>query len=151
MAKPRVWTPAKRERISEWISYWIRMLALEPVNVDTDFHEEAHTDDADIVTALDIQAAFPYRAMKIRVFPVMAGESTRRVAQRICHELIHYVVKPMSRNRLEDGAMFREFEEQCVDQLAMCFENVVHALDQERLKRQVRALRKSVKKRNAVR
>lgn len=125
----KVWTKKKRDRIEQWIHYWIKMLSLEPCHADFDFCEEPHSDDGGSCTNMDIRSSFPYRSMSIRVFPRMADMSYRRVAQKTCHEIMHYVIKPITRNRLESDGHFGEFEEMVVDQLGMCFENMAHYLN----------------------
>lgn len=133
-AKPdsKIWTEMKRAIVWDWISFWVKQLSLEPVNLDVDFFDNGHTDDGSNTICMDIESGFPYRRMYIRVFPVMADMDNRRIGQKTCHELMHYVVKPMDRYRLAEPQYFSDQQEVVVEQLAMCFENLTHFLDKER-------------------
>lgn len=134
-----IWPERKRKRVIKWTQYWTRMLSLEPVNIDWAFNTEPKdTDDEMRTVAMDIHSGFPYRHMLINVYPLCAEVNNRRLGQMVCHELMHYVVKPMSRNRLDPYEEYRDNEELVVDQLAMCFENLAYCLSEETKKKKRR-------------
>lgn len=148
MKHNKLWTPEKRQRVTEWVSYWIRMLALEPVNMDVDFFIENHHDGDGV--CMDIVSNFPYRSFQIRVFYPMLNMSNRRIGQKVCHELMHYVVKPMTRYRLAEPQYYSDQEEHVVDTLALCMENITHRLDEECLKRRLLERAYGLKKARAL-
>lgn len=131
--KKKIWSRAARERVKAWFDYWIRMLSLDPVFVTWDFEgKDKDADDEGRILLMTIKSGFPYRNMNITVYPDAAELGNRRLGQVVCHELMHYVVKPMNRNRLESFGIYMDYEEEVVDKLAMCFENMAFHLDKNR-------------------
>ena len=117
----KIWTKAAKKRVDDWFEYWIVILGIAPVHISTEFLEKGDDDKA-----MTVHQRFPYRQINVTVYPQVAKMGKREIAHATCHELMHYVLAPITKHRKSPENIFIDMEEVVVDQLAMCFEDILY-------------------------
>lgn len=108
------WTRKNKDEIIERFQYWMQVFAILPCTVAYDFQ----TEDQDDIAAT-IKSMYPYRKFEVEIFPsFLTLDHGMRRDMLIIHELLHYIISPITSNRLAVPDHFRCMEEQVVDKLA---------------------------------
>ena len=118
MSKQSVWTQARKEKIKQEFTNWLKAFGITWTKIHWNWHDE-RKEDNDGETTCSIRNGWPYKWITIHCFPPMTDEGYTDdcLDQDIIHECLHVVMEPMTKNRLLADTLFRDHTEAVTEHL----------------------------------
>ena len=112
------WKQKDKKKVMTAFKKILKELRIWPCQIDYFFIGEQ--DPSSEETDVKLTYSFPYEKYVMTMYPNLIDGDDAQISLSLWHEAFHILLLPLTQNRLMADEIFREHEEQVVEQLTNC-------------------------------